>query len=84
MQTLKSPHRLQTSDRETEKFLSSYEHRAVNTEKQNDKSFLRDGLLGMIRSVGMGLVNFSHFYHHFLMVHINLSSLPKRIQQELS
>lgn len=59
-------------------------HSLLNTEKQNDKSFLKDGLFWMICSVEMGLVNFYYFYHHFLMVHINLSSLPKRIQQELS
>lgn len=38
----------------------------------------------MSSTVRIGLVNFHHFYRHFLKVRINLSSLPKQIQHKLS
>lgn len=48
------------------------------------KPVQKDGLFWMSSTVGIGLVNFHHFYRHFLKVRINLSSLPKQIQHELS
>lgn len=51
--------------------------------KRNDASFHPDKLPRTICSVETAVLNFRCFRHHFLIVHINLSSQPKRIQQEL-
>lgn len=37
----------------------------LNTEKQNDESWLKDGLFWIIGRAEMGIVNFYYFYHHF-------------------